>query len=85
MVTGQIESCIRYVSLCMYVCMYVWMDMKVYPCKSSLEAKEYQTCQPLIKENLETHEEKCGDSTKSIEILIFFRSRLSKCLLRWEN
>ena len=31
-----------------------------------------QTCQPLIKENLETHKKKSGDSTKSIEILFFF-------------
>lgn len=30
-----------------------------------------QTCQPLIKENLETHKKKSGDSTKSIEILFF--------------
>ena len=27
-----------------------------------------QTCQPLVKENLETHEKKCGDSKKNSEI-----------------
>lgn len=30
-----------------------------------------QTRQPLIKENLETHKKKSGDSTKSFEILFF--------------
>ena len=30
-----------------------------------------QTCQPLVKENLETHEKKSGDSTKNSEILFF--------------
>ena len=30
-----------------------------------------QTCQPLLKENLETHEKKSGDSTKNSEILFF--------------
>ena len=28
-----------------------------------------QTCQPLVKENLETHEQKSGDSAKNSEIL----------------
>ena len=28
-------------------------------------------CQPLVKENLETHGKKSGDSTKNIEILFF--------------
>ena len=37
-----------------------------------------QTCQPLIKENLETHEKKSGDSIKNSEILFFYRSRLNK-------
>ena len=32
-----------------------------------------QTCQPLVKENLETHEKKSGDSTKNSEILFFPR------------
>ena len=34
-----------------------------------------QTCQPLVKENLETHEQKSGDSAKNTEnseILLFF-------------
>ena len=31
-----------------------------------------QTCQPLVKENLETHGKKSGDSTKNSEILFFF-------------
>ena len=31
----------------------------------------WQTCQPLVKENLETHEKKSGDSTKNSEILFF--------------
>ena len=31
-----------------------------------------QTCQPLVKENLETHEQKSGDSAKNSEILLFF-------------
>lgn len=31
----------------------------------------FQTCQPLIKENLESHEKKSGDSTKTSEILFF--------------
>ena len=39
-----------------------------------------QTCQPLIKENLETHEKKSGDSIKNSEILFFSRSRLNKPL-----
>ena len=39
-----------------------------------------QTCQPLIKENLETHEKKSGDSIKNNEILFFSRSRLNKPL-----
>ena len=39
-----------------------------------------QTCQPLIKENLETHEEKSGDSIKNSEILFFSQSRLKKTL-----
>ena len=39
-----------------------------------------QTCQPLIKENLETHEKKSGDSIKNSEILFFSRSRLKKPL-----
>ena len=39
-----------------------------------------QTCQPLIKENLETHEKKSGDSIKNSEILFFSRSRLNKLL-----
>ena len=30
-----------------------------------------QTCQHLTKENLETHEKKSGDSTKSRDILFF--------------
>ena len=30
-----------------------------------------QTCQPLVKENLETHEKKSGDSTKNSEMLFF--------------
>ena len=34
-----------------------------------------QTCQPLIKENLETYEKKLGDSTKSSEIPFFSQSR----------
>ena len=34
-----------------------------------------QTCQPLIKENLETHEKKSGDSKKCSEIPFFPRSR----------
>ena len=37
-------------------------------CKMSV----YQTCQPLVKENLETHEQKSGDSAKNSEILLFF-------------
>ena len=43
---------------CVYVCM----------CKMSV----YQTCQPLVKENLETHEQKSGDSAKNSQILLFF-------------
>ena len=39
-----------------------------------------QTCQPLIKENRETHEKKSGDSIKNSEILFFSRSRLNKPL-----
>ena len=39
-----------------------------------------QTCQPLIKENLETLEKKSGDSIKNSEILFFSRSRLNKPL-----
>ena len=38
-----------------------------------------QTCQPLIKENLDTHEKISGDSTKNSEILLFSRLRLNKC------
>ena len=34
-----------------------------------------QTCQPLIKENLETYEKNLGDSTKSSEIPFFSQSR----------
>ena len=30
-----------------------------------------QTCQPLVKENLETHEKKSGDCIKNSEILFF--------------
>ena len=37
-------------------------------------SSDYQTCQPLVKENLETHEKKSGDSTKNSEILFFPRS-----------
>ena len=35
------------------------------------ERLQVQTCQPLIKKNLETHEKKSGDFTKSGEILFF--------------
>ena len=31
-----------------------------------------QTCQPLVKENLETHEQKSGDSAKNSEIQLIF-------------
>ena len=48
---------------------------------SELEDDIIQTCQLLIKENLETHEKKSGDSIKDSEILFFFsRSRLNKPL-----
>ena len=33
-----------------------------------------QTCQPPVKENLETHKKKSGDSTKNSDILFFPRS-----------
>ena len=48
--------------------------------KKRSKSKQYQTCQPLIKENLETHEKKSGDSIKNSEILFFSRSRLNKPL-----
>ena len=43
---------------------------------SEWEKEKYaqQTCQPLVKENLEIHEKKSGDSTKNSEILVFTRS-----------
>jgi len=37
-----------------------------------------QTCQPLIKENLDTHEKISGDSTKNSEIPLFSRLRENK-------
>ena len=54
----------------------------VYKAVSETSARVFhiQTCQPLIKENLETHEKKSGDSTKNSEILFFSRSRLNKPL-----
>ena len=42
-----------------------------------------QTCQPLIKENLDTHEKISGDSTKNSEILLFSRLRLIKPCFHW--
>ena len=42
-----------------------------------------QTCQPLIKENLDTHEKISGDSTKNSEILLFSRLRLNKPCFHW--
>ena len=47
-------------------------------CEQCFSSKS--NCQPLIKENLETHEKKSGDSTKNSEILFFSRSRLNKPL-----
>ena len=40
---------------------------------SEWEKEKYaqQTCQPLVKENQETHEKKSGDSAKNSEILFF--------------
>ena len=42
----------------------------------------FQTCQPVIKENLETHEKKSGDSTKSSEILFFSPIKIKQTLFR---
>ena len=47
---------------------------------SGVTNKQAQTPQPLIKETLETHEKKSGDSIKNCEILFFSRSRLNKPL-----
>ena len=40
---------------------------------SEWEKEKYaqQTCQPLVKENQETHEKNSGDSAKNSEILFF--------------
>ena len=42
-----------------------------------------QTCQPLIKENLDTHEKISGDATKNSEILLFSRLKLNKPCFHW--
>ena len=42
---------------------------KYVACQS--RKSDFQTSQPLIKENLETHEKKSGDSIKNSEILFF--------------
>ena len=34
--------------------------------------KYSQTCQPLVKENLEIHEKKSGDSTKNRDLIFYF-------------
>ena len=44
------------------------------PGQGAHETKEYQTCQPLIKENLETHEEKSRDSH-------FFQIKIKRTLI----
>ena len=40
-----------------------------------------QTCQPLIKENLETHEKKSGDSKKCSEIPFFSPIKIKRIFL----
>ena len=51
---------------------------KYVACQS--RKSDFQTCQPLIKGNLETHEKKSGDSIKNSQILFFSQWRLNKPL-----
>ena len=51
----------------------------------SRDASNATLCQPLIKENLEAHEIKSGDSTKNSEILFFSGSRLKEPFFHWGN
>ena len=44
------------------------------PRQGGHERKEYRTCQPLIKENLETHREKSRDSH-------FFQIKIKQTLI----
>ena len=44
-----------------------------------------QTHQPLVKENLETHEKKSGDSSKNCQILFFPQSTSFPGLLTFQN
>ena len=48
--------------------------------KRNSKVNNEKTCQPLIKENLDTHEKLSGDSTKNSKILLFSRLRFSPFL-----
>ena len=51
---------------------FYFMKIITPPDKPAYSAlRKLQTCQPLIQENLETHDKKSGDSIKSSEILFF--------------
>ena len=67
----------------------VYIQLATYillPCNAQVSyCFPLQTCQPLIKENLDTHEKISGDSTKNSEILLFSRLRLIKPCFHWRQ
>ena len=55
------------------LCFFYGAKNRRDPCRS-------QTCQPLTKENLESHKKKMGDCSKSSEILFFFPIKIKRNL-----